>query len=142
MAPRATGQLSVRPPRTPTSADEFALSGRSNPPDPDFNAYRKDLADVALAGTVIASHYAEPLLRFVSAPVSLRSAPADDGQVILELASGERFLMLDDSIGWAWGYAGDERRVGYVPSETLSADAAGTGSTRKDKKADPGPGLS
>ena len=22
--------------------------------------------------------------------------------------------MLDDSLGWAWGYAGEERRVGYV----------------------------
>ena len=28
--------------------------------------------------------------------------------------------MLDDSLGWAWGYAGDERRVGYVPSEALA----------------------
>ena len=24
--------------------------------------------------------------------------------------------MLDDSLGWAWGYAGEERRVGYVRS--------------------------
>src|SRR6058998_1098973 len=44
---------------TPTSADEFALAGPSGDLDPDFNAYRKDLADVALAGRVIASHYAE-----------------------------------------------------------------------------------
>ena len=29
--------------------------------------------------------------------------------------------MLDDSVGWAWGYAGEERRVGYVRSEALSA---------------------
>ena len=29
--------------------------------------------------------------------------------------------MLDDSLGWAWGYAGEDRRVGYVRSETLAA---------------------
>jgi hypothetical protein len=27
--------------------------------------------------------------------------------------------MLDDSLGWAWGYAGKDRRVGYVASEAL-----------------------
>jgi hypothetical protein len=34
------------------------LAGPSDLPDPDFHAYRKDLADIALAGRVIASHYA------------------------------------------------------------------------------------
>ena len=29
--------------------------------------------------------------------------------------------MLDDSLGWAWGYAGTKRRVGYIPSEALKA---------------------
>jgi hypothetical protein len=29
--------------------------------------------------------------------------------------------LLDDSLGWAWGYAGEDRRVGYVPSEALAA---------------------
>jgi hypothetical protein len=32
------------------------------------------------------------------------------------------FASLDDSLGWSWGYAGPERRVGYVPSEALSAN--------------------
>jgi hypothetical protein len=27
--------------------------------------------------------------------------------------------MLDDSLGWAWGYGGKQRRVGYVPSDSL-----------------------
>jgi hypothetical protein len=27
--------------------------------------------------------------------------------------------MLDDTLGWAWGYAGDDRRVGYVRSEAV-----------------------
>ena len=40
--------------------------------------------------------------------------PSDDAAVIRELAAGEPFAMLDDSLGWAWGYAGEERRVGYL----------------------------
>ena len=48
----------------PSSAiDGFALAGVSDLPDPATHAYRKDLADAALAGRVIASHYAEPLVR-------------------------------------------------------------------------------
>ena len=113
-----TGRSSAR--RTPSpTADGFSLSGPSEPPDPAHNAYRKDLADVALARRVIASHYAEPLDRTIAAPAELRAAPADDAEVIGQLDPGDRFAMLDDSVGWAWGYAGESRRVGYVRSEAL-----------------------
>jgi len=27
--------------------------------------------------------------------------------------------MLDESLGWAWGYAGTDGRVGYVPGSAL-----------------------
>jgi hypothetical protein len=37
------------------------------------------------------------------------------------LAAGDDFLTLDDSLGWAWGYAGAARRVGYVESEALGS---------------------
>ena len=120
MAPRPTGRSSAKRRPTPT-AEEFSLSGPSDPPNPDFNAYRKDLADVALAGRVIASHYAEPLDRVVLANAVLRSAPAHQAPIVRELAAGEPFALLDDSLGWSWGYAGKERRVGYVQSETLKA---------------------
>jgi len=50
---------------------------------------------------------------------ALRETPSDDGEVIREMATGEPFAMLDDSLGWAWGYAGDERRVGYVRHDAL-----------------------
>jgi hypothetical protein len=118
-APRRTGRSSDRPPPTPTSAEEFALSGPSDPPDPEFNAYRKDLADVALTGRVIASHYAEPVGRAISASTTLHEGPSADSAIIRKLEPGEAFAMLDDSRGWAWGYAGEERRVGYVRSEKL-----------------------
>ena len=120
--PRPSDRSSARPRPTPTSADEYALSGPSDPPDPDYHAYRKDLADIALAGRVIASHYAEPVERVVAGPAALRQSPSDDAEAIGELAPGEPFAMLDDSLGWAWGYAGKERRVGYIRSECVRAN--------------------
>jgi hypothetical protein len=70
---------------------------------------------------VIASHYAEPLERTIAAPAALRAEPSDESDAIRELSPGEEFDLLDDSVGWAWGYAGTDRRVGYVRSEALSA---------------------
>jgi len=119
MAPRPTGQSSAKHRPTRTSAESFSLTGPSNPPDPEFNAYRKDLADIALASEVIASHYAEPVERQVVKATELRRAASGEAEVIRMLEPGEGFAMLDDSLGWAWGYAGDERRVGYVRSDCL-----------------------
>jgi hypothetical protein len=124
MAPRATGRSSGRHPPTLTSADEFALSGPSDPPDPRFNAFRKDLADVALTGIVIASHYAEPVERLLVHAAGLRDEPSNESDQVAELAPGTPFLMLDDSLGWAWGYAGADGRVGYVESNALGRSAA------------------
>jgi hypothetical protein len=68
---------------------------------------------------VIASHYAEPLDRAIAAATELRAAPGDDAEVVRPLQAGEPFAMLDDTLGWAWGYAGADRRVGYVRSEAV-----------------------
>ena len=67
----------------------------------------------------MASHYAEAVERRLCSPAPLRGAPSPDAEAIRELEPGEPFEMLDDSLGWAWGYAGADRRVGYVPSEAL-----------------------
>jgi hypothetical protein len=82
------------------------------------------LADVALAGRVIASHYAEPVERTLAAAAPLRNGPSTGAEVVAELRHGDHFLMLDDSLGWAWGYGGEEPRVGYVPTEALADDGA------------------
>ena len=68
---------------------------------------------------MIASHYAEPLACRIASPTALRDAPSNDGEAIRDLAAGEPFEKLDDSLGWAWGYAGTERRVGYVRSDAV-----------------------
>jgi dipeptidyl peptidase-like protein len=74
---------------------------------------------VALTHRVIASHYAEPVDRTIIADTLLRDAPSEGAEVLRELLPGDPFLMLDDSMGWAWGYAGEDRRVGYVRSEAV-----------------------
>ena len=65
---------------------------------------------------MIASHYAEPLERRIAASTELRSAPSDDAETIRQLEPGEPFALLDDTLGWAWGYAGKDHRVGYMKS--------------------------
>jgi hypothetical protein len=50
----------------------------------------------------------------------LRAEPSAGSQPIRSLVPGEAFLLLDESLGWAWGYAGAERRVGYVGSGALA----------------------
>ena len=51
---------------------------------------------------------------------ALRTAPEESAEAICQLAAGTPFALLDDSRGWAWGYAGDDRRVGYVRSSALT----------------------
>jgi hypothetical protein len=68
---------------------------------------------------VLASHYAEAVERRLGSTAALRSAPSAESEPIRELEPGETFLMLDESLGWAWGYAGDDRRVGYVRGDAL-----------------------
>lgn len=74
---------------------------------------------MALAGRVIASHYAEPLERTLAAEAVLRSEPDDGAPALAELPVGASVGILDDSRGWAWGYAGEEGLVGYVRSELV-----------------------
>ena len=88
----------------------------SDPPDPLTNAYRKDLADTALAGRVIASHYADPLVRHLVAAATLLRQPG--AEPLAELQPGDALRMLDLSRGWAWGY-GPDGRVGYVRAEAI-----------------------
>jgi hypothetical protein len=56
----------------------------------------------------------------IATPTSLRIEPNDEASVVRELAVGDAFSMLDDSLGWAWGYSGNDRRVGYVRSNALA----------------------
>jgi hypothetical protein len=68
---------------------------------------------------VIASHYADPVECHLNSAAELQDAPGSEGEVIASLAKGDAFAALDSTLGWAWGYAGSERRVGYVESSKI-----------------------
>ena len=73
---------------------------------------------MALAGRVVASHYAEPLVRHIDAACALLLIADDGAAPVASLAKGDEIRILDCSRGWAWGY-GPDGRVGYVRSEYL-----------------------
>jgi hypothetical protein len=50
---------------------------------------------------------------------TLRDGPSDEAEGLMKLEPGDPFSMLDNSLGWAWGYAGTARRVGYVRAEAV-----------------------
>jgi hypothetical protein len=84
------------------------------------HAYRRDLADVALAGQLFAPHYARPVMRASRAAGQIHRAPDPASEQIGSLSAGEQFAVLDVSAGWAWGYRRSDHRVGYVPEELLA----------------------
>jgi len=114
----ATGPHSASSPTvTEAPPGGWPLAGRSNLPDPRTHAYRQDLADAALVGRVIASHFAEPLTRTLRVAAPLLLGPMANSEVITDLPAGTELHMLDNSRGWAWGYA--QGLVGYVTSEAV-----------------------
>jgi hypothetical protein len=60
-----------------------------------------------------------PLPMTVAVASPLRAQRNGDSAALAELHPGEPFEMLDNSLGWAWGYGGPGRLVGYVASEAL-----------------------
>ena len=55
----------------------------------------------------------------LTAAATLRRKPSEEAESIADLPAGTPFAMLENSRGWAWGYAGADRRVGYVRSEAV-----------------------
>ena len=115
----ATAAAPAASPLSPIAEGGFPLVGTSEHPDPTTHAYRQDLADVALAGRVVASHYAEPLGRTIRAASPFLAAADDASGSLGKLEVGDQLRMLDNSRDWAWGY-GPDGRVGYVRSSALA----------------------
>ena len=89
------------------------------PLDPRTHAVRRDLADIRLAGQVFAPHFAAPLPCRLARAAALRAAPA--GDVLVELAAGEPFEVLDLSGDVAWGRAPEPGLVGYLDRNALGS---------------------
>ncbi len=82
--------------------------------DPRTNAVRPDIADVRLADSVFAPHYAAPLRRTVRHAATLREARDPGSTVLATLAPGAAFDLLDMTGGVAWGIAVEAGHVGYL----------------------------
>lgn len=107
--------------------DTIRLSGPSIRLDPRINAYRNGLADIALAGRILAPHYARPLSRACGAHAAyLRVASDAAATIVTELLPGEGFEVLEYAGGWAWGYASADHVVGYVEAIALAQPVAAT----------------
>ena len=105
---------------SPPSRRRFALTGPSRPFDPRTTAARADIADVRLAATIFAPHYAAPLPRTVV--VAANVVAAKGGERITEVATGDVFEVLEVTDRCAWGVVAASGLVGYVPLAAFGAE--------------------
>ena len=95
--------------------------------DRRLNAFRPDLADIALKGDVEAARYATGEAATIAVPVAaLRPKPDMTANIDSELLYGETVTLFDCKDGWAWVKASYDGYVGYLPETLLSrlAEAA------------------
>ncbi|MCL6705965.1 NlpC/P60 family protein [Pseudomonas sp. R2.Fl] len=92
--------------------------------DRRLNAFRDDLADIALTGQVSATRFTAGEPARVCVPVSgLRPRPDMGAGIDTELLLGEDLLVFDRAAGWAWVKAAADGYVGYLPEHCLDAAA-------------------
>lgn len=92
--------------------------------DPRLNAFRPDLADIALEGQVEAERFVEAIVAHISVPVApLRRRPDFAASVESELLFGEEVRVFERAGGWAWLQSSFDGYTGYV-DETMLAVAS------------------
>jgi cell wall-associated NlpC family hydrolase len=97
----------------------------SQPVDSRVNAYRADIADIALAGRIAAQHYIEPVATLAAVSITnLHRAPDTHAEVVTQLLFGEGFMVLERRDGWCWGSSARDRYVGYIEETHLSFSTA------------------
>ncbi len=101
-------------------ADRFTLTGPSVQLDPRTHAFRRDIADIALAGELFAPHYARPIVKVAGPGASaVWIAQSEESELASELRDGDEFAVLDIAGDWMWGYRVAGHSVGYVPAAHL-----------------------
>jgi cell wall-associated NlpC family hydrolase len=100
--------------------------------DPRLNAFRPDLADIALKGRVEADRFVSREALCVVAPFApLRRGPADGAMLLTEALRGEEVAVFETTdTGWAWGQLATDRYVGWIPRAML-AEPPASGFTHK-----------
>ncbi|MGB3874365.1 MAG: NlpC/P60 family protein [Shinella zoogloeoides] len=94
-------------------------------PDRRLNAFRPDLAEEALKGTVAAGRYVTGVPARIAVPVAaLRPRPDEAAGIDTQVLFGEGVRVLDRAGGWAWVKSDFDGYVGYLPETALDAAAA------------------
>lgn len=89
--------------------------------DPRLNAYRPDLADVALEGLIEAGRFVAPQLMQVVYPViSVHKSPRADAMQLTQALMGEMVKLFHAEDGWAFVQLTRDGYVGYVNDNALS----------------------
>lgn len=107
---------------SPPERQSFRLNGRSTRLDPRVHAFRGDLADLSLAGTLFSAHYARAVeMTCVAGGAFVRDGTLPGATAVTQLLRGESFHVLDTTAEWTWGFCGHDGYVGYVRREALDA---------------------
>tara|TARA_Y100000815_G_scaffold271960_1_gene299725 strand:- start:52381 stop:53241 length:861 start_codon:yes stop_codon:yes gene_type:complete len=89
--------------------------------DRRLNAFRPDLADIALRGEVQAERFVEARPAVIAVPVAdLHAAPSRDAGIDTQFLLGETVRVFDVAKGWAWVQGERDSYVGYMPGSSLS----------------------
>lgn len=92
--------------------------------DRRLHAYRPDLADIRLQGTVEAGRFVTAQPRIVTAAVlDLHDDPDTSSTIGTQALLGERVNVFDEAEGLAWVQLEDDRYVGYVKTDGLGSPA-------------------
>lgn len=89
--------------------------------DSRLHAFRADLADERLRGTVEAERFVPGRpARIAASIVDLRRAPRPDAEMDSQLLLGEDIRVFEEREGWAWVQAERDGYVGYVASTAVA----------------------
>lgn len=100
-------------------------AGPLSPLDPRDHAWRADLADLSLADRVAVASYVVPVEMEARSQVPVLSEDRPDAPAASELLPGERFAVLDNGHGFAWGYSVADGYVGHVALDMLGPVSTG-----------------
>ena len=116
-----SSNASLLAPKAAPATRQVRLVGVTPTLDRRVNAFRSDLADIALAGRIIAPRYAGAVAMQCRQPVAeVHDSASASATCISELLFGERFDVFDRAAGWAWGQRAGDRYVGWVQEMALS----------------------
>jgi cell wall-associated NlpC family hydrolase len=89
--------------------------------DKRLNAFRPDLADLALKGQVEADRYTQGAkMRVIAPAASVHREPRFDAMQVTQALFGEEAEVFDVREGWAWVQLVRDRYVGYVSRDALT----------------------